>query len=119
MDANLMHPSRFLRCADLDGQALRVTIAGLKREDVGGEEKWILSFTNTNTKALILNKVNTKAIIKAHGSETDNWPGKEILLVPAVVDFKGDTVDGIRIRPVPARPRVVEEPLDDGIAPTV
>jgi hypothetical protein len=78
-----------------------------------------LSFTN-GTKALILNKTNAKTISKALGNETNNWPGKEILLVPAVVDFKGDTVDAIRIRPVPARPRVAEEPppFDDDI-PTV
>jgi len=115
-----MFPSRFLRSADLNGKALRVTIAGLKREDVGGEDKYILSFTN-GTKALILNKTNAKAIGKALGNETNNWAGKDILLVPAVVDFKGDTVDAIRVRPVPARPQVAAEeppPFDDDI-PTV
>jgi len=116
MDADLMHPSRFLRRADLNGQPLRVTIAGLKQEEVGnGQSKWALTFTN-GTKALILNKTNSKAIQRVHGKETDNWPGKEILLVPAVVDFKGDEVDAIRVRAVPQR-RSSEEPppFDDAI----
>ena len=91
-------PSRFLRCADLNGQPLRVTIEGLKKEDIGGEPKVVLSFTNGG-KALILNKTNAKAIAKALGPETSAWRGKAIVLVPAQVDFKGDIVDAIRDPP--------------------
>jgi hypothetical protein len=43
MHIDQLYPSRFLRCIDLDGKPLRVTIAGLKREDVGGEQKVVLS----------------------------------------------------------------------------
>ena len=32
-----LFPSRYLRCADLNGQPARVIIDGLKREDIGGE----------------------------------------------------------------------------------
>ena len=77
---------------------MRVTIEGLKREDIGGELKVVLSFTN-GTKALILNKTNGKAIAKALGHETSTWRGKAIVLVPAQVDFQGDIVDAIRVRP--------------------
>ena len=73
-----LFPSKFLRAVDLNGQPLRVTIAGLKREDIGGESKIILAFTN-GTKSLILNKTNARGIAKALGPETRDWTGKEIL----------------------------------------
>ena len=37
MHIDQLYPSRFLRCADLNGQPMRVTVEGLKREDIGGE----------------------------------------------------------------------------------
>ena len=92
-----LYPSRFLRCADLNGRPMRVTIEGLKKDDIGGEAKVVLSFTD-GTKALILNKTNAKSIAKAIGPETSTWRGKSIILVPAQVDFSGDIVDAIRIR---------------------
>jgi hypothetical protein len=94
-----LYPSRFLRCSDLNGKPMCVTIAGLKREDVGGEAKVIVSFTN-GVKALILNKTNAK-IAKVLGDETTGWRGKAITLVPAQVDFRGDIVDAIRVRAAP------------------
>ena len=97
MHIDSLYPSRFLRCADLNGRPMRVVIDGLKREDIGGEPKVGLSFTN-GTKSLILNKTNGKAIAKAIGPETGTWRGKAITLVPAQVDFRGDIVDAIRIR---------------------
>ncbi len=97
MHIDSLYPSRFLRCADLNGRPMRVVIEGLKKDDIGGEPKVVLSFTD-GTKALILNKTNGKAIAKAIGPETSAWRGKAIVLVPAQVDFRGDIVDAIRIR---------------------
>jgi hypothetical protein len=119
MHIDQMFPSKFLRCADLDGKPMRVTIQSLKREDVGGEQKIIMSFAN-GTKQLILNKTNARSIAKALGDETKGWLGKDIVLVPAVVDFKGDTVDAIRVKSAPVRssqaaPTEEEPPFDDDI----
>lgn len=108
MHIDQLYPSRFLRCADLNGQPMRVTVEGLKREDIGGELKVVLTFTNGG-KAMVLNKTNAKAVAKALGNETSAWRGKAIVLVPAQVDFKGDIVDAIRVRP--ASPQ--EEPPPD------
>lgn len=112
MHVDQLFPSRFLRCADLNGQAMRVTIEGLKREDIGGKSKVILSFTN-GTKALILNKTNGKAVARALGSETSAWRGKAIVLVPAQVDFKGDVVDAIRVRPASPQEAPAPDSPDD------
>ena len=114
MHIDQLYPSKFLRCSDLNNKPLRVTIKSLKREDVVGEQKVIMSFTN-GTNQLILNKTNARAIAKELGDETKTWPGKEIVLIPAVVDFKGDTVDAIRIRPATehAPPAAAPDQYDD------
>ena len=118
MHIDQLYPSRFLRCADLNGKPMRVTISGIAREDVGGEPKVIMSFTD-GTKQLILNKTNARAVARILGDETRGWAGHDILLTPAQVDFKGDIVDAIRVKAAPARkalPPAVgddEPPLDD------
>jgi hypothetical protein len=115
MHIDALYPSRFLRCADLSGKPRRVTIAGLKREDIGGEQKNILAFTNE--KSLVLNKTNARSIAKLYGDETRGWNGKDIVLVPAQVDFRGDIVDAIRVRAAPSQqqqaPNSDEPPFDD------
>jgi hypothetical protein len=118
MHIDQLYPSRFLRCADLNGKPMRVTISGIAREDVGGEPKVIMSFTD-GTKQLILNKTNARAVARILGDETRVWNGHDIMLVPAQVDFKGDIVDAIRVKAAPARkpPTAAtsndEPPLDD------
>jgi hypothetical protein len=64
-----------------------------------------------------LNKTNGRAIAKALGDETRGWAGKDIVLVPTEVDFRGDMVDAIRVRtPQPEKqqaPNSDEPPFDD------
>ena len=127
MHIDQLYPSRFLRCADLDGKPMRVTIAGIAREDVGGEQKVVMSFTD-GTKQLILNKTNARSIAHILGDETRGWNGRDIMLVPAQVDFRGDIVDAIRVKPASARKMLArkasatpadvdddEPPLDDDL----
>jgi hypothetical protein len=108
MHIDQLYPSKFLRAADLNGRPRRVTIAGLKREDISGEQKVILAFTDE--KSLILNKTNARAIAKALGDETRAWAGKDIILMPAQVDFRGDMVDAIRVRAAPPRAQHQQKP---------
>jgi hypothetical protein len=114
MRVDQLYPSRFLRCADLDGKPKRVTISGIEREDLNGEPKVVMSFTD-GTKQLILNKTNARSIAKILGDETSAWDGHDIILVPTVVDFKGDSVDAIRVRAAPARKAIAnkQSPFDD------
>ena len=112
-----LYPSRFLRYADLDGKPMRVTISGTAREDVFGESKVIMSFAD-GTKQLILNKTNARAIARILGDETNAWSGRDVMLVPAQVPFKGDLVDAIRVKEAPARKTAGKDkrsPFDDPI----
>jgi len=91
-----LFPSNYLRAGDLDGDT-PVTIKSLILEEINGEQKPVLYFIE-EAKGLVLNKTNGKTIASLHGSETDDWPGKKIILYPTEVDFRGETVAAIRVR---------------------
>ena len=116
MHIDELYPSRFLRCTDLNGRPMVVTISSITREDIGGEPKVIMSFTNGG-KNLILNKTNARTIARILGDETRGWAGKAITLVPAQVDFRGDIVDAIRVKPAASRKPVSNDPppFDDDL----
>ena len=96
MQIDSLFPSKYLRASDLDGDT-PVTMKSLIMEEINGEKKPVLHFREP-LKPLVLNKTNTKTIGSLHGSETDGWPGKRIILYPTKVDFRGEIVDAIRIR---------------------
>ncbi len=96
MKIDSLYPSKYLRASDLDGDT-PVTMKSLMIEEVRGENKPVLYFRE-EVKQMVLNKTNGKIIGGLHGSETDNWPGKKIILYPTEVDFRGDLVDAIRVR---------------------
>ena len=96
MRINDLYPSKYLRAGDLDGDT-PVTMKSLILEEINGEKKPVLYFEEP-LKPMVLNKTNGKTIANLHGSETDNWPGKRIILYPTEVDFRGETVDAIRVR---------------------
>ena len=121
MNMDQLFPSKFFRCVDLNGKLRRVTIIAIKREDIGGEQKVLISFAD-ESKMLICNKTNARSISKALGStETRNWIGKDIILVPTEVDFRGEMVDAIRVRPAPSesRPQQMGDVLDDDLSPSL
>jgi hypothetical protein len=120
MHIDQLFPSKFLRCLDLNGKPRRVTIAAIKAEDIGGEQKVAISFAD-ETKMLICNKTNARSISKALGNETKNWIGRDIVLVPTEVDFRGEMVDAIRVRPAPSQshPPQTAEVLDDDLSADV
>lgn len=97
--------SKFLTHADLpEDEDTVYTIKGYEQETVGqgpqASEKWVIYFRETK-KGLALNKTNGNLIIKALGSdEMDDWIGKKIALyVKDDVEFQGEIVSAIRIRP--------------------
>jgi len=110
MDARKLFPSVFLAAHDLDGKDVTLTIRALVQEELktdrGGEDKWILYFEETAKKAksprmekrMVMNKTNAKTIMAIHGSETDDWVGKKIVLYPTKTPAFGEIVDCIRVR---------------------
>lgn len=95
-------PSNYIKCADLKGREVTVTIDSYKMEDIGDEQKPVLYFRGKE-KGLVMNKTNGNNIAAAYGDDMDTWTGAMIALYPARVDFQGRTVDAVRVRPVKAQ----------------
>jgi hypothetical protein len=99
-------PSDYLKAADLDEDTPR-TLKMQRIEfgvKIGDDEKPILYFSG-EPKGLVLNKTNANIIKKTYGEETDDWIGKDIVLYFAMVEFKGDMVEAIRVRAPKTSPR--------------
>ena len=108
--------SKFMTHADIPGDADTVyTIKSYEQETVGqgpqASEKWVIYFRETK-KGLALNKTNGNLIIKALGSdEMDDWIGKKIsLYVKDDVEYQGEIVSAIRVRPKAASTPQKEQP---------
>ena len=98
-------PSDFLKAADLDDTPRNLKIQRVEfNVKIGDDEKPVLYFSGEG-KGLVLNKTNSNIITKIYGDETDEWIGKEIILYPAMVEFKGDMVEAIRVRAPKTGPR--------------
>lgn len=103
MHISALKQSKFLTRHDVE-PAILVTIKEVYQENVAKEGapeemKWCLSFTDCD-KPMVLNSTNGQIIAQITKSEeTDNWPGKQIVLYDDPnVSFGGKLVGGIRVR---------------------
>lgn len=60
-------------------------------------------------KPLVLNKTNFLMIAAACGKNTDTWPGKQVILYPDLVPFKGAVTEAVRVKCAPAKPEFNDE----------
>lgn len=111
MDATAFFPSRWLSAEDLGDKAVKAIITGLKKEEVGQDNKPVVYFLGF-TKGLVLNKTNTNKLIELFGKDTDGWANKDVELYPVVVPYRGDEVPAIRLRApqLPAAPQGAPAP---------
>jgi hypothetical protein len=105
------YPSNYLKAADLQGRNILLKMDRVEIEKIGEDEKPVLFFVGKQ-KGVVLNKTNSTKIAAAYGDDTDDWRDQEIVLFPAMVDYKGETVEAIRCRaPQPKdRPQAVRAP---------
>ena len=79
-------PSKYLKCYDLQGRPITVTIERapletLKSPDGKEQDKIVLYFRGAK-KALPLNVTNWDACAEICGEDTEDWPGHQIELYP-------------------------------------
>ena len=97
--------SKYLKNQELGEQDHTVTIREVKREDIknkdGGTNKKFVTYFEGLEKGLILNATNMNTLCKLMGSDdSDHWAGQRITLyVKDDVEYGGELVSGIRIRP--------------------
>lgn len=110
MKVSEAYPSNFIAAADLDGKNITLIMKNVDMEKIGTDTKPVLYFKGA-TKGLALNKTNAKNIAAVYGDDMDDWSGQEIVLFPAMVDYKGETVEAIRVRaPQPKDRKVATKP---------
>jgi hypothetical protein len=102
MHYELMFPSNYLRCSDLMGKDVKVTIEKVSAEPLvlrGGkqQQKATIRFVGKK-KALVLCRTSADVIAEAYGKQVEAWVGKEITLYGTTTKLKGKTVDCIRVR---------------------
>ena len=109
-------PSQYLKCADLNGKPWDVKIRTVVMEDLGqgsGKESKPVLYVDDAQKGLVLNKTNAITIVNSYGDDTGNWTGKDIQVFPTTTEFKGETVDAIRVR-IPPEQQPDAAPMADG-----
>lgn len=104
MDISSAFPSNYLKCADLGGREVVVTISGVQLEDMGDDREKAVIYFHGKKKGLVCNRTNAETIAEAYGPETDSWIDKPILLYPTKTNFKGQMTPCIRVRVQRAQP---------------
>jgi hypothetical protein len=109
-------PSKFLKAADLNGRAVRVTIDQVVLETIGqGERRPVLYFKGRQ-KGLVLNKTNADRLADAYGDDEAAVVGQTVELYPDRTHYQGKLVDCVRLRAHPQR-RDEAGALDDADSP--
>ena len=101
MDYRKMVKSQWFTAAELDGQEMLLTITKVTVETVknqSGEEQCPTIHFAEHDKPLVLNKTNAKSIAAKHGTDADQWSGKQITLKESVTSFGGEEVPCVRIK---------------------
>ncbi len=98
-------PSKYLKAADLKGKNALVTMDRTEFDMIGDDRRLVLYFEGKE-KGVVLNKTNASIIADEYGDDTDEWKGQQIILFEAMVDFKGKTVQAIRVR----KPQAKDKP---------
>jgi hypothetical protein len=96
-------PSKYIRAADLDGRQHLLTFDRVEMEAISDDDrKPIIYFRERqlpwHSRGWVLNKTNSKVLVSNFGDDTDTYPGQKIVLFPATVDLRGETVEAIRCR---------------------
>lgn len=123
MKASDFFSGKSLKAEDIKGHEPIVTIERVTTADFEDGKKPIIHFKGKE-KTLVCNRTNWNSIVDITGEDdSENWPGHQIKLVVARVDYQGKRVDAIRIDAPPTsapvrrspEPPPVEAPDDSDI----
>ena len=99
------YPSDHLRCPDLEGKEVTLTIKSWSypdsKLDVGGDGKSMkgtVIIFEESPKRFVANVTNYQTISSFYGPDPDKWVGKKITLRPDTTKFGRETKACIRIK---------------------
>lgn len=119
MNLDDVFPSKYLKADDLRDREVTVTIARIVIEEIGqSKDRKPVVYFQGKDKGVAFNKTNSNKIASVFGKNLDGWVGRQIVLFPAWVDYKGEQVRAIRVRPAMDNPQAPAapppQPLSDG-----
>lgn len=101
MKIDLLYPGKYIKCEDLGGKQVTLTIAKVERipvkmRDGSTEKKVCLSFNGTERQMLscVTNGLMLAILL---GRDADNWIGRKVTLRPAMVRAFGKRTPCIRV----------------------
>jgi hypothetical protein len=95
MDASKFAGSGFIDLSDVKDARFRGEVAGVQQ---GNYDKLVLVFTNG--LRFSLNVTNITEMIKAFGSETDDWIGERVELYAGEAPYQKKMVPSVRLTPL-------------------
>lgn len=101
MKLNEMFTGKYFAAKDFT-KPLLLTVRGISEESMGegNEKKWVVWFEEDD-RGCVLNRTRGEDMVTATGSDdTDNWPGKLVVLFKGQTRMKGKVVDCVAVRPV-------------------
>ena len=113
MKTSEMIQSRFLKKEECDPPIV-CTIKGCSLEEVGGgDERWVLTFSEPGIKALVLNVTKIRALESSYGNDTDYWMGNRVKLsLDPDVMYAGKRVGGIKLQTAAKKSSTPPPPVD-------
>src|SRR5688500_12542020 len=88
--------SRFLKADDLADGVTAAVIDSVDTEELGGEEKLVLSLAGIDG-GLVLNRTNYRALAQRLGDEPEDWVGSRITLTAVPSSYQGKPCKSIMV----------------------
>ncbi len=98
MRASEFYASNYLKAEDLTDDEV-FTIKEVEARDFQDDGVKPVLWLRETRKQFIANKTNLKTIKKLYDDDMNKWKGNRIVLFPTSVDFKGEQVLALRVRP--------------------
>lgn len=117
VDISTVFQSKYLSANDIGDEPHLATITSWEYATMQDGVRKIALNLREFDRPLVLNKTNARNIAAFLGNDTDDWSGKQIVMVTTLVDYQGSSVDAIRVRAPkvkPATAALVNKPIETG-----
>ena len=111
MDMRKYSGAAFINIDDVRERPLQMQIAVVRE---GKYEEPDLVFESG--EAFTVNSTNNRTLMRAYGSNSDNWVGKEIELALGQIKFQGLLQDAVIVKPISPPIATADKAVDGGDA---
>lgn len=107
MDMRKFSGQHFIKVADVRAGPMQGQIADVKE---GRYDKPDLVFESSDI--LSLNATNNQTLMRAYGSESDHWIGKQIQMFLGTIQYNGSDQEAVLVKPISPSKQPISPPDD-------